>query len=96
MRPNKQHLLETAQLLARRLERISVDSSWARRSSGTRGNLLKLIEELQADDTHLDPGSPSSQAFFDRLESVIAASYRLLERAAREIPDLDDRHETRP
>lgn len=91
MRPDKQQLLETAQLLARRLERISVDSIWARRSSGTRGNLLRLIEELQADDTPLDPGSPSDQAFLQRLETVIAAGYRLLERAAREIPDLDER-----
>ena len=38
-----------------RLERLSVDSHWARRASGLRGNILKVLDET-------DSGQDVSQA----------------------------------
>ena len=37
--------IELLRLLAERLERLSVDSLWARRASGLRGNIIKVLEE---------------------------------------------------
>ena len=34
-------------LLVERLEHLSVDSHWARRASGLRGNIVKLLEEIR-------------------------------------------------
>jgi hypothetical protein len=39
--------LEMMRMLAQRLERLSVDSHWAHRASGVRGNLLRVIESLE-------------------------------------------------
>jgi hypothetical protein len=66
-------------LLAARLERLSVDSIWARRASGTRGSVLKAIERLDAGDT----------LTADHLDLLIDNSFELLRRAAQEIPDLE-------
>ena len=41
------HLLEEAKMLVERLERISADSVWAHRSSGLRGALLRLIDQME-------------------------------------------------
>jgi len=38
--------LQLLKLLARRLERLNVDSLWARRASGTRGNIIKVLAEI--------------------------------------------------
>ena len=40
--------LEFIRLLLARLERISVDSYWAHRASGVRGQLLRMLEEMEA------------------------------------------------
>lgn len=70
--------LEEARRLLSRLERMSVDSSWARRASGTRGGLIKLIEECET-----VPGiDPDLQA---RLDLTVERAYDLLVRAAREL-----------
>lgn len=66
-------LLALAQRLASRLERLSVDSRWARRISGLRGNLLKALEAAEA-------GRPSPG-----LEMLVRSGYELLSRAAGEI-----------
>ncbi len=73
-------LVEQASLLVARLERISVDSIWARRSSGHRGALLHWLEDYQL------AGRPTelSDAERLRLEALVDTGFRLLERAARE------------
>jgi hypothetical protein len=71
--------LALLKLLAARLERLSADSLWARRASGARGSLLKALEADAAGE-EIPP---------EQLEMLIEKSFRLLERAAREIPDLD-------
>jgi hypothetical protein len=67
-------------LLVSRLERLSVDSHWARRASGLRGNLVKLLEEA-------DSGQDVSSA---RLELLTDAAFDILRRAALDIPDLEE------
>jgi hypothetical protein len=67
-------------LLITRLERLSVDSHWARRASGLRGNIVKVLEEA-------DSGKKVPTA---RLELLIEASFDILRRAAEDIPDLED------
>jgi hypothetical protein len=73
-----QHL-ELLKMLAERLERLNVDSKWARRASGTRGGVLKAIELTQE-------GTPPRPEI---LESLIRKSMDLLAKAAREIPDIN-------
>ena len=67
-------------LLVSRLERLSVDSHWARRASGLRGNIVKVLEE--ADSGQIIPGA--------RLSLLTDAAFDILRRAAQEIPDLED------
>jgi len=40
--------IELLRLLMSRLERLSVDSHWARRASGLRGNIVKVLEEADS------------------------------------------------
>ena len=77
----QQSLLEETRLLAQRLERIYVDSIWARRSSGHRGNLLKWIERLE-NSAAANQKIPSYE--LDHLQGLLAAGYTLLEKAALE------------
>ncbi len=65
-----------ARLLAARMERLSADSIWARRASGLRGNLLKVLEAI---DSGSDPDAK-------RLEPLIHLGFEMLAAAAREIP----------
>jgi hypothetical protein len=65
-------------LLVSRLERLSVDSRWAHRASGLRGNIIKVLEEAESDAV-----SP------ERLELLIGRSFEILRVAAREIPDIE-------
>lgn len=67
-------------LLARRLERLNVDSLWARRASGTRGNIIKLVAQM-------DAGEEIDAA---RLKLLIERAFKVLEHAAQEIPDVDE------
>jgi hypothetical protein len=69
-------------LLAARLERLSVDSIWARRASGTRGSVLKALERIDAGETLAS----------DQINLLIDKSFDLLRRAAQEIPDLEAIH----
>jgi len=64
-------------MLTRRLERLSVDSIWARRASGLRGSLIKALAAAEA-------GAPPSA---EHLDLLIEHSFEILSRAAREIPD---------
>jgi hypothetical protein len=69
--------VELLRLLVSRLERLSADSHWARRASGVRGNLLKVLEEIDSGQS-MDP---------KRLDLLVEHAFDLLRRAAREIPD---------
>ena len=77
----QQSLLEQTRLLAQRLERIYVDSIWARRSSGHRGNLLKWIERLE---NNIATGQEIPANDLERLQMLLEAGYAFLERAALE------------
>lgn len=77
--PSLSDKIELLRLLASRLERLSVDSRWARRASGLRGNIVKVLEEAQT-------GSVSAE----RLDLLIGRSFEILRAAAREIPDLEE------
>jgi hypothetical protein len=72
--------IELLRLLITRLERLSVDSRWARRASGLRGNLLKIVEEM-------DSGITVSS---DRLSLLTNRCFEILREAAKEIPDIDE------
>jgi len=60
-----------------RLERLSVDSIWARRASGLRGSLLRALTAAEA-------GNPPAD---EALDGLIERSFEILSQSAREIPD---------
>lgn len=74
--------IELGQLLVARLEKLSPDSRWARRASGSRGNLLKLLDELQE---QMNQGQAVQSPDVQRLDSLINFGFFILEKAAREI-----------
>lgn len=80
-------LLEAAQQLTNRLMRLSVDSHWARRSSGLRGSLIKEIDRLQ---TLIAEGQTLSESDMEHLEGLVRRGFEIIENAAREIRSIDD------
>jgi len=72
-------ILVTARLLAVRMERLSADSLWARRSSGLRGSLLRSIEEID-----LTPPEKKDD-LLPALEKLNLRAFEILTRAAQEI-----------
>ena len=72
--------IELLHLLAARLERLSVDSRWARRASGLRGNILKVLEQADAGEL----------VSVKRLEMLTETAFYILRQAAQDIPDLED------
>jgi hypothetical protein len=72
--------IDLLRLLASRLERLSADSHWARRASGMRGNIIKIIDQF-------DSSKPVSTK---SLETLTDAAFELLRKAAQELPDLED------
>jgi len=72
-----QKIYELARLVVERLEKVSADSIWARRSSGVRGNLLRLLDEFEKNP-------PPSEHQVKRLENLCQAGFTMLENAARE------------
>ncbi|MBT7191627.1 MAG: hypothetical protein HN916_15735 [Anaerolineae bacterium] len=72
--------LQLLKLLARRLERLNVDSLWARRASGTRGNIIKVLAEIE----------DGKEVNVERLSPLIDRAFKVLEHAAQEIPDMDE------
>lgn len=71
--------VDLLRLLTSRLERLSVDSIWARRASGLRGSLIKALETI---DTERDVP-------VEHLDTLIEKSFEILRNAAREIPDAE-------
>ena len=72
--------IELLRLLAARLERLSADSLWARRASGLRGNIVKVLEEI-------DAGQDIEAA---RFSPLIQRAFEILKHAAQEIPDIEE------
>lgn len=73
--------IELLRMLTKRLERLSVDSIWARRANGLRGSLVKALAAA-------DEGAPPDP---EHLDMLIERSFDILSRAAREIPDAEQR-----
>lgn len=72
--------IELLRMLVERLERLSVDSHWARRASGLRGNILKVLEEYNSGQT----------VSHKRVSALTQHTFDILRRAAQEIPDIDE------
>ena len=72
--------IDLLRLLANRLERLNVDSLWARRASGLRGNIIKVLEEF-------DSGGNVETV---RLNQLIERAFDVLRHAAQEIPDIEE------
>ena len=72
--------VELLRMMAERLERLSVDSHWARRASGLRGNIIKVLNEI-------DEGGTVEA---ERLNSLIERAFEVLRHAAQEIPDIEE------
>lgn len=72
--------IELLRMLSKRLERLSVDSLWARRASGLRGNIIKVLEELDA----------GQEVDLARLNPLIERAFEVLRHAAQEIPDIEE------
>jgi hypothetical protein len=68
---------ELLQMLADRLERLNVDSKWARRASGTRRGVIKALESI-------NKGYHPPKEI---IENLIQQSMDILSKAAREIPE---------
>jgi len=66
-----------AELLIKRLARLSADSTWARRASGVRAAIDKAM-------------SRNNEQYSTHLGSLIESGFALLEKAAREIPVPED------
>ena len=76
----KESNIQLLKLLAKRLERLNVDSLWARRASGLRGNIIKLLAEI-------DKGKEVDN---ERLSLLIDRAFEVLKHAAQEIPDIEE------
>jgi hypothetical protein len=72
--------IELLRLLVGRLEHLSVDSHWARRASGLRGNIIKVLDEYNSGQ-EVEPA---------RLSALIQHTFEILRRAAQEIPDIEE------
>jgi hypothetical protein len=72
--------IELLRMMSARLERLSVDSHWARRASGLRGNMIKVLEEIDA----------GQQVETARLNPLIERAFEVLRHAAQEIPDIEE------
>ncbi len=81
---NIQLLVCQMKLLTERLEKLSPDSNWARRASGVRGALLKLLPELEAVLKDDEPVEGSLYTDLDTIEYLLDCGYEFLERAAQE------------
>ncbi len=81
---NNEVLINQMKLLTERLEKLSPDSIWARRASGVRGTLLKLLPELEAALILDDRQTISNDANLGYIHFLLDRGYEFLERAAQE------------
>jgi hypothetical protein len=80
MPPASPEHIRLLRLLVSRLEHLSVDSHWARRASGLRGNIIKVLEEDEA----------GNEVSTERLDLLTDAAFEILRKAAHDIPDLEE------
>ncbi len=80
--PSLEKRIEQGRMLAARLEKLSPDSRWARRGSGARGNLTRLLDDLQGQVDHQQTVQADDLEYLDKLVSF---GFWILEKAAREI-----------
>jgi hypothetical protein len=85
MKAELQERLQTARQLVKRLERLSVDSLWARRASGLRGALLRNLEALEAQAELVEPDPQELARLLPALEHDMQWGYAVLYRAAHAI-----------
>ena len=78
-------LLEQAETLVSRLERLSADSIWAHRVSGYRGALLLSIEKIKGDCGAAHQGKAEETEELLYLGELLERGYILLENAAKEL-----------
>ena len=78
--------IKMLKLMADRLERLNVDSKWARRASGTRRGVIRALEQIQQ-------GVIPAKSEVDLL---ISRSMDILSKAAKEIPDSDKSTKKQP
>jgi hypothetical protein len=69
-----------AKILVDRLARLSADSIWARRASGLRASIDKIVHQIEE-------GQTIKWEYFGQL---IASGFEMLEKAAEEIPVPED------
>jgi hypothetical protein len=81
---HKKVLFNQATLLTERLEKLPPDSVWARRASGVRGTLLKLLPELKAAPILENHQRNCNIKNLEHIHFLIDRGYELLERAAQE------------
>lgn len=80
--PELDKRIEQGRMLAARLEKLSPDSRWARRGSGARGNLVRLLDDLQAQIAAQQSIQPEDLEY---LEKLVIFGFWILEKAAREV-----------
>ncbi len=85
-------VLQAARMLSYRLARLSVDSIWARRSSGLRGSLLKEIERLE---TLQAQAGLLTDTDLEHLDELIQRGFKIIVAAAREIRTVEDLEDIR-
>ena len=69
-----------AKILVERLARLSADSIWARRASGLRASLDKIIGQIER----------SHAVDADDFKQLVSLGFEMLEKAGREIPVPED------
>ena len=78
---SSEHQLLIARMLVERLARLSADSIWARRASGLRASLDKAVQQAETGVQAEDP---------EHMAVLIELGYHMLEKAAQEIPTLEE------
>ena len=80
--PHAETRIALANMLIERMAQLSADSIWARRASGYRGTLLKLVTRLENDP--VGKYSVEQQRDYAYLGELIPLGFALLEKAAQE------------
>ncbi len=80
MNSRSEKIYRVAKLLIRRLERLSADSIWARRTSGLRGALLRGLSSF---------GDDPNSVNIEKMEILVSEGFKMLAKAASEIPDIE-------
>ena len=76
-------LILQAKMLISRIEMLSPDSPWARRSSGYRGNLIKKLQKIEKLNPILEPNEYTRS--LSDLQNMVYWGFWILEKAAREM-----------